>query len=138
MRSRSGSTSRRVMAAQDEPEIGFRRRDGVTILDLRGEIDAATADGMSHVYAEATEAGAPTLVLNFADTTYINSTGIAALVELLSHARERDQRVIACGLTDHYREIFEITRLADFMTLTDDEEAAIGAAAPRPGPTGGG
>jgi len=126
------------MAAQAEPEVGFRRRDGVTILDLRGEIDAATADGVSRAYSEATELGAPTLVLNFAETTYINSTGIAALVELLSRAREREQRVIACALTDHYREIFEITRLADFMTLTDDEEAAVAAAAPRSGPTGGG
>jgi anti-anti-sigma factor len=63
-------------------------------------------------------------VLDFADVEYINSTGIALIVGLLAQARARDVEVRATGLSDHYREIFEITRLADFMTIEEEEDHA--------------
>jgi anti-anti-sigma regulatory factor len=47
-------------------------------------------------------------------------------VGLLAQARARGVQITAFGLTDHYREIFEITRLADFMTIADNEDRAIG------------
>ena len=62
--------------------------------------------------------------LDFTGVEYINSTGIALLVSLLAKARHDDRPVVAWGLTDHYREIFEITRLADFLELVADEQAA--------------
>ena len=68
------------------------------------------------------------MVLNFSGTEYINSTGIALIVGLLARARADGVECSACGLTDHYREIFEITRLADFMTITDNEDSAVGGA----------
>ena len=68
------------------------------------------------------------MALNFEHAEYINSTGIALIVRLLAQARANDLEVKAFGLTDHYREIFEITRLADFMTITDDEERAVSGA----------
>jgi anti-anti-sigma factor len=48
---------------------------------------------------------------------YINSTGIALIVGLLGKARAAEVPVAASGLSDHYREIFEITRLSDFITI---------------------
>ena len=80
---------------------------------------------MTRAYDEATRTGTGDVTLNFEDTKYINSTGIALIVGLLAQARAHDVGVKAVGLTDHYREIFEITRLADFMTITDDEERAV-------------
>jgi anti-anti-sigma factor len=65
------------------------------------------------------------VLLNFADVEYINSTGIALIVGLLARARKHGTRVLAAGLSEHYREIFEITRLADFMELYPDEEGAV-------------
>ena len=67
------------------------------------------------------------MVLNFARTDYINSTGIALIVGLLAQARASGIALTACGLSDHYREIFEITRLSDFMTIADDEDAPLAA-----------
>ena len=68
------------------------------------------------------------MVLNFADAGYINSTGIALIVGLLARARADGIEVRACGLSDHYREIFEITRLADFMRIKTDETSALAGA----------
>ena len=59
------------------------------------------------------------MLLDFTRVGYINSTGIALIVGLLARARKRGQDVRACGLAEHYREIFEITRLSDFMTILD-------------------
>ena len=108
-----------------EFEVEMRQRDGIAVIDLRGRIDAAANQGLSDAYVEASDAGSATILLNFTPTTYINSTGIALLVGLLARARAERQVVVACGLSDHYREIFEITRLSDFITLAPDEESAI-------------
>jgi anti-anti-sigma factor len=107
-----------------ELEVAVRRRDGVAILDLVGEVDAAAERSLQRGYDEAVAEGGP-VVLNFARTDYINSTGIALVVGLLAQARARGIEMTACGLSAHYREIFEITRLADFMRIADDEDSAL-------------
>ena len=107
-----------------ELEVAVRTTDGGATLDLTGELNSSAEAALDAAYAEATEAGAVEIVLNFAPTEYINSTGIALIVGLLGQARSRGIEVKASGLSDHYREIFEITRLADFMTIVDNEHNA--------------
>ena len=51
------------------------------------------------------------------------------LVTLLVRAQRNRQRIFACGLSDHYRQIFELTRLDEVIAIHDTEEAAIAAAA---------
>jgi anti-anti-sigma factor len=110
--------------ATRELEVTVRRRGGTAILDLSGDVDSSAEATLQRAYDEAAASGGP-VVLNFAAADYINSTGIALIVGLLAQARARSVQVTACGLSDHYREIFEITRLADFMTITDDEDGAV-------------
>ena len=69
-------------------------------------------------------------MLNFSSVEYINSTGIAMIVNLLSKARRDGLAVSAYGLTDHYVEIFEITRLSEFIRIVADEETALMQEAP--------
>src|SRR5579871_5866197 len=94
-----------------------RAEDGATVLELHGEIDGGARDALHAAY-DAGAAGSA-LVLDFAAVGYINSTGIALIVGLLARARAESRPVSARGLTAHYREIFEITRLSDFMTIID-------------------
>ena len=106
-------------------EASTRHRNGAAIIDLRGEIDRAAADALSSAYREATGRNESAVLLNFEGVDYINSTGIAVIVGLLAQARTQGRGVTACGLSDHYKEIFEITRLSDFMTIVDDEDKAV-------------
>ncbi|WP_052667290.1 STAS domain-containing protein [Nitriliruptor alkaliphilus] len=103
----------------------------VAVIDLDGQLDGAAEAQMEQVYTDAIGDGIAAMVLDFGRVTYINSTGIALLVGLLARARTDDVEVGVCGLSDHYRHIFEITRLADFLTFFDDESAAL-AATPTP------
>jgi anti-anti-sigma factor len=94
------------------------RAEGETaVIDLHGEINGRADAALDEAYTAA-EQGAPAkIVLNFADVDYINSTGIALIVGLLARARAAHCPIIAIGLSEHYREIFAITRLSDFMEI---------------------
>jgi anti-anti-sigma factor len=111
-----------------EQDLVVRKRGDTAIIDLRGEIDSKAERALENAYAEATRNATGSVILNFAEAEYMNSTGIALIVGLLAQARAQGVRIAACGLSDHYREIFEITRLADFMTITDTEDGAVSAA----------
>ena len=102
--------------------------EGARVIDIKGDITAASEDVLMDAYNRASEAGVRAIVLSFAGLDYMNSGGIGLLVTLLVRAQRQRQRVLAFGLSDHYREIFEITRLADFMTITDDEDGAVSGA----------
>jgi anti-sigma B factor antagonist len=96
---------------------------GEARLAMRGDVDIAADEVLASSYAEAAATGATRIVLDFSDVEYINSTGIALIVRLLAEARRDHREVIALGLTDHYREIFRITRLSDYLTIADDQAA---------------
>ena len=102
-----------------------RRRDRVTVIDLVGDVNARAEESLANAWDEATRDGPEAVILNFDDVGYINSTGIAVIVGLLAKARAHAIPLSACGLSDHYREIFEITRLADFVAIEPDEESAL-------------
>jgi anti-anti-sigma factor len=105
------------------PAIPFRAevrgdRELATI-ELHGDINVAAEAGLGAAYAEATGLDAAAVLLDFSDTDYINSTGIALIVRLLADARRDRRDVRATGLSPHYVEIFRITRLSDYMHIED-------------------
>jgi anti-sigma B factor antagonist len=102
-----------------------RRRDGVTVIDMPTNIDITSEAALDTAYSEVSPKGA--VLLNFSGTKFINSSGIALIVGIMARARKQSRPVAAYGLSDHYREIFEVTRLSDFMGLFKDEQAAIAA-----------
>ena len=109
----------------ESAEAAVRRSGSAVVIALRGDINGAADAELNRAWEE-TEALAPsTVVLNFDGMTYMNSTGIALVVSLLAEARKKQIEVRACGLSDHYRHIFEVTRLADFMPMFDDETTAV-------------
>jgi len=69
-----------------------------------------------------------TIVLDFTGLDYMNSGGIGLLVTLLVRANRQKQKLLACGLNDHYKQIFELTRLDEAIGIHDSEAAAIAAA----------
>ena len=106
-------------------EASVRRQSDAGVIDLHGEINATAEARLNAAYAEAEELNPPSIVLNFGDVSYINSTGIALIVGLLARARKAKRRLLVFGLSPHYQEIFQITRLADFMSIFPDESSAL-------------
>lgn len=109
-------------------EADLRREGETAIVDLAGQIDSFAEERLNAIYREAEAAAPGAIVLNFSAVQYINSTGIALIVGLLAQARKARRELAVFGLSDHYRQIFEITRLADFMSIFPDETSALNKA----------
>lgn len=101
-----------------------RQEKDMVVIDLAGLINAQADKIFKEAYSEADSLGFDTIALNFSAVEYINSTGIALIVELLAQARKSHKHLIVYGLSEHYVEIFQITRLADFMDIFEDETNA--------------
>ncbi len=114
------------MLPKERPlETTVRHKNKVAIIDLHGEINALSEQGLREAYLEAEGEDAQAILLNFTNVDYINSTGIALIVGLLAEARKTHRRLLTCGLNDHYMDIFKITRLVDFMSIHPDEASAL-------------
>ena len=109
-------------------EASTRLRDGVAVLDFVGDIDARAEVSLTGAYVEASQGGSSTILMNFERVNYMNSTGIALIVGVLARARKEGRTIAACELSDHFREIFEITRLVDYMGVYENEASAIASA----------
>jgi anti-anti-sigma factor len=92
-------------------------------VSLSGDLNARADETMAIAYARVAELGPRRIRLDFKRVGYINSTGIALVVRLLADARRDGRSVRAVGLTDHYQEIFRITRLSDFMEIVEGDAA---------------
>ena len=92
-------------------------------LRLSGDLNARADETLADAYAQVAALGPRRVSLDFGHVGYINSTGIALVVRLLADARRDGRSVRAIGLTPHYREIFEITRLSDFMEIVEGDAA---------------
>lgn len=89
----------------------------VAELRLVGRIDRDALSSLDEAYDSLSKLAPDRIVLDFSDVEYINSTGIALIVGILGRARADGRHLQASGLTPHYREIFEITRLSDYIEL---------------------
>jgi anti-sigma B factor antagonist len=98
------------------------------VIDIKGDITAQSEDVLMDAYGRASGDGVRAIVLNFTDLDYMNSGGIGLLVTLLVRAQRQRQGVLAYGLSDHYRQIFELTRLDEAVGIHDSEDDALAAA----------
>ena len=100
----------------------------VSVIDVKGELTAFAEGVLMQAYNQASEREARAIVLNFEGLEYMNSSGIGLLVTLLIRVNREKQRLLTYGLSEHYRNIFQITRLDDAISIFDSEEEAVRAA----------
>lgn len=90
---------------------------GKAVLKLRGDIDASAEQSLNAAYEQACSQNPEAILLDMESVGYINSAGIALVIGLLAQENKRNRRLFASGISEHYAEIFRITRLADMMTI---------------------
>src|SRR5262249_32199291 len=99
-----------------------------SIIDITGEVNAFAESALTDAYAAASTPTTLTIILNFTGLEYMNSSGIGLLVTFLIRANRQKQRLLAYGLSDHYKRIFELTRLNEAIGIYDSEAEALEAA----------
>jgi anti-sigma B factor antagonist len=99
--------------------------DATSVIDIKGDVTGASEEVLSEAFNEASSKGVTRVVLNFEGLEYMNSGGIGLLVTLLVRANRQRQQMCAYGLNDHYRQIFELTRLDDAISIYENEDDAL-------------
>ena len=100
----------------------------ISVVDIQGEVSAFAEKVLMDAYNEASSPTTRTIILNFSGLEYMNSSGIGLIVTLLIRVNRQKQRLLAFGLSEHYRHIFEITRLSDAIRIYHSEDEALAAA----------
>lgn len=102
---------------------------GAAVIHVQGEMTGFVEEELMDAYNEAVENQARTIVLDFSQLEYMNSTGIGLLVTLLIRTQRRQQRLLACGLDEHYKQIFDLTRLNEAIGVYDTKAEALASVA---------
>lgn len=104
-----------------------RASESAAVIAVRGELTGATEEDLMAAYGRAADPMTRRVVLDFTDLEYMNSTGIGLLVTLLVRAQRQRQRLLAFGLSEHYRQILGLTRLDEAITIVESEAEALAA-----------
>jgi len=99
----------------------------IAAIEITGDVTSASEAPLMEAYTAASAAGAKTIVLDFSGLDYMNSGGIGLLVTLLVRVQRQGQRLTACGLSDHYREILSLTRLDEAIAIYPSEADVLAA-----------
>ncbi|HEV3277488.1 MAG TPA: STAS domain-containing protein [Terriglobia bacterium] len=103
-----------------------REQTGSTIVDVTGDIDMGTSPGLRKTLLESLKRS-PRLVVNMRDVRYVDSSGIASLVEVLKEARNTQKKLILFGLNKAVQEVLQLTRLTRIFEIRETEEEALQA-----------
>ena len=110
-----------------DTRIDVARSGTAGILRIHGEITGASEGTLMDAYGRASD-GSRAILLDFGGLDYMNSGGIGLLVTLLVRANRQRRKLVAFGLSEHYRQIFELTRLDEAIDIRGDEREALAAA----------
>jgi anti-sigma B factor antagonist len=97
------------------------------VIEIHGEVTAFAEDALMEAYTKASNGKTEAVIIDFSDLEYMNSSGIGLLVTLLIRANRQKQQLMVIGLNDHYRQIFQLTRLDEAIGIYDSEANALAA-----------
>jgi anti-sigma B factor antagonist len=107
-------------------QISARHLDNITVFDVTGDIDLANSPQLRKALLhEFRELRVPRVVLNLQKVRYIDSSGVASLVEGLRASRDAGSRFILFGLSTSAREVLQLSKLVRIFEICETEEQAI-------------
>ena len=120
-----GLQSARQVTMQKENEIRIETRGSVTVLDIHGDVTTFSEPFLNQAYKTANDQGAGKLILKFDEKAYINSGGIALLIQLLAETKKKNQQIGIAGLSPHFQKIFHMVGITKFAKIYTSMEEAI-------------
>jgi anti-anti-sigma factor len=106
-------------------EISFEHHGAVTLLDIQGDITSFSEPFLTEAYQNANDQGASNILLKIDTDAYINSGGIAVLIQILSQTKQNNQKIGIAGVSNHYKKILSMVGITKFAKIHDTVESAI-------------
>jgi len=101
--------------------------DNTSIIDIQGEITSEAEDIFLRIFDQLVSHPIENILLNFSGMSFMNSSGIGLLITLLRRTKSNDKTLLAYGLKDHFRQVFELTQLINVIRIYRDEQEALAA-----------
>ena len=109
---------------QEGNKIRLKSRGAVILLEIEGDFTSFSEPFINEVYEDVKKQGANAMLLIFEKNAYINSGGIAVLIQFLSKTKKNNQKVGITGLSDHFKKIFKMVGITKIAKLYDTAESA--------------
>ena len=106
-------------------EISFEYHGAITLLDIKGDITSFSEPFLTKAYENTLDQGASHILLKLDTDAYINSGGIAVLIQILSQTHQNNQIIGIAGASRHYKKILTMVGITKFASLHDTVESAI-------------
>ena len=112
---------------QNKNEITLETHGTVVVLNIQGDITSFSEPFLNEAYKNANDQGTEKILLNVNEGAYINSGGIAVLIQILAQTRKNNQVIGITGLSDHFKKIFNMVGITKFAKIHDSIDSAITA-----------
>jgi anti-anti-sigma factor len=110
----------------EQNQIVIENHGSVTIFDVKGDVTSASETYFTSAYANPEVRETKSLLLNLDQNAYINSGGIAVLIQLLAESNRNKQKVGITGLSDHFKKIFRMVGITRFADIYGSVSEGIG------------
>ena len=109
-------------------QFQLEQQNDITLLHIQGDITAQSEPVINEAYKKANDQGTVQKILvQFEEDAYINSGGIAVLIQILAHTQKKNQQIGITGLSDHFKKIFNMVGISKFAGIYNTVEDAIEA-----------
>jgi len=105
--------------------IRMEPKGGLMVCHIEGEIDINSSPDIKKNFDKITAKKEPRIVINLSKVTYVDSSGLATLVEILKNMKAYGGRMRLVGLSQKIKSLFEITKLEKLFEIMADEETAV-------------
>ncbi len=105
--------------------VKIESKSGLTVCHVDGEIDINSSPGIKKTFDSLISKKTPKIIINLSKVTYVDSSGLATLVEILKNMRTYGGRLRLTNLSSKIKSLFEITKLEKLFEILADEEEAI-------------
>ena len=106
-------------------EARLRRTDNAVIIDVSGDVTEQGEKAIRGAYDEALVGDQERVFVNFCDTEYINTSGIAVLISIVMEAEKAGRKIGLYGMSAHYRKVFTLVRLPLYADMYESESEAL-------------
>jgi anti-anti-sigma factor len=112
---------------QRSNEIKIETHGDLIVLDIRGDVTAFSEPSLNSAYNSTKESSPKKILLKFEETAYINSGGIAVLIQVLAQTRRNNQKIGITGLSGHFKKVFNMVGITKFATVYPTLQDALSA-----------
>ncbi|MGW8161926.1 MAG: STAS domain-containing protein [Desulfobulbales bacterium] len=106
-------------------KVSTTHKGDIAVISIMGDVTAVTGEVIGNAYQSSDVLDAPKILLQFDKDCYINSGGLASLIDIAAQGRRKKQKIHAYGLSDHFQKIFQMVGLTRCIPIFSSEEAAM-------------